>query len=94
MQTMKKDTLTFDAVQNDDGSYEFGDVSKDSENGLGSKIVAGVTAFGISASNAFAGVLTADPVIDLSDVTYIFGGLITFGVVFYGLKKSKSFLGI
>ena len=46
------------------------------------------------ATSAQAGVLTAgDADIDLSDITIVFGALIAFGVVFYGMKKSKSFIG-
>lgn len=59
------------------------------------KSVVVATGVVLASANAHAGVLTAGDVnIDQSDVTIIFGALIAFGVVFYGLKKAKSFLGV
>lgn len=58
------------------------------------KSVVVATGVVLASANAHAGILSADVVIDTSDVGYIFGGLIAFGVVFYGLKKAKSFLGV
>lgn len=54
-------------------------------------VLAGVLAVG--ATQASAGVLSADVAVDMTDITFIFGGLITFGVTWYALKKAKSLIG-
>ena len=63
---------------------------------MSSSVKKGLLAVGVltvAAVSGNAGVLAGDVAIDLSDITYIFGGLVTFGVTWYGIKKAKSLLG-
>jgi len=56
----------------------------------------GLVAVGVitlSASGAFAGVLTDDVVFDMSDITHIFAGLVAAGVTLYGIRKAKALIG-
>lgn len=60
------------------------------QNGKTAVVAVGVA---VASTSAQAGILAADVAVDTGDITYIFGGLVTFGVLWYGIKKAKSLLG-
>lgn len=42
---------------------------------------------------SFAGTLTENVTFDMSDVQYIFGGMVVAGAALYVIRKAKSLLG-
>jgi SepF-like predicted cell division protein (DUF552 family) len=59
---------------------------------VSNKVKAGAVVV-IATTQANAGALTENVTFDLSDINYIFGGMIVAGVALYAIRKGKSLLG-